>query len=345
MRTARLRRFPRFAAASLLYFSGAFVLRRFFRQRLLHKKEVCVLGLHRVLTKAEQSRSNSLEGMVLSDVTFVRLLEYVERRFHVVSLETFLTGETKETDRSKPWCLLTFDDGWRDTYATAYPWLKKFGMPATLFLATGSIEGRGGFWVEQLKRLWRIPSLRAQMKSVLCEVGGQDKWRGADLEDIVEWLKHMPTENRHSLLRALLPSEENSHSSDEVDSMLTWDQVIEMSRNGVEFGAHTVSHPLLSYETDTTVERELRISKQTLEEKLGKKVRAFAYPNGDWDERVRRWVKQVGYQSALTTRPGWHRFGQDRYTIRRILLHEGNVTGPDGQFSPATLNLTLAGWH
>ena len=345
MRTARLRRFLRFAAASLLYFSGAFVLRRFFRQRLLHKKEVCVLGLHRVLTKAEQSRSNSLEGMVLSDVTFVRLLEYLERRFHVVSLETFFRGQKEDADRSKPWCLLTFDDGWRDTYTTAYPWLKRFAMPATVFLATGSIEGRGGFWVEQLKRSWRIPSSRAQTKSVLSQLAGQNKCQVTDLEGIVEWLKHMPAEKRHSLLGQLLPSEENSDYSDEVDSMLTWNQVIEMSRNGVEIGAHTVSHPLLSNESDTTVERELRISKQTLEERLGKKVRAFAYPNGDWDERVRRRVEQVGYESAFTTRPGWHHFGQDRYTIRRILLHEGNVTGPDGEFSPATLNLTLAGWH
>ena len=343
--SARLRQLLRFAVAVLLYFSGVFVLWRFLRQRLLRKKEVCVLGLHRVLTKAEQSRSNSLDGMVLSDVTFVRFLEYLQQRFHVVSLETFSRGQPEETDKSKPWCLLTFDDGWRDTYTTAYPWLKRFGMPATVFLATGSIEGRGGFWVEQLKRSWRIPSSRAQMKSVLSQVAGQEKWQVVDLEDIVEWLKHMPEEERRSLLRRLLPSEGNSDYSDEVDSMLTWNQVIEMSRNGVEIGAHTVSHPLLSYESDTTVERELCISKQTLEEKLGKKVRAFAYPNGDWDERVRRWVEQIGYESAFTTRPGWHHLGQDRYTIRRILLHEGNVTGPDGQFSPAMLNLTLAGWH
>ncbi len=343
--TARLRRFLRFAAANLLHYSGAFSLGRFFRQRVLHKKEVCVLGLHRVLTKAEQSRSNSLDGMVLSDVTFVRLLEYLQRRFHVVSLETFLTGQTEEADKSRPWCLLTFDDGWRDTYTTAYPWLKKCGMPATVFLATGSIGGRGGFWVEQLRKSWRIPSSRAQMKSVLSQVAAQNRCQVADLEDIVEWLKHMPAEKRHSLLVRLLPSDENNGYSDEVDSMLTWNQVIEMSRNGVEIGAHTVNHPLLSYESDTTVERELCISKQTLEEKVGKKARVFAYPNGDWDERVRRWVEQTGYEFAFTTRPGWHHFGQDRYAIRRILLHEGNVTSPEGRFSPAMLNWTLDGRH
>jgi peptidoglycan/xylan/chitin deacetylase (PgdA/CDA1 family) len=141
----------------------------------------------------------------------------------------------------------------------------------------------------------------------------------------------------------LLPSEENCDGPDEVDSMLTWNQAIEMSRDGIEMGAHTVGHPLLSYENDATVERELCVSKQTLEEKLGKKVRAFAYPNGDWDERVRRCVQQVGYEGAFSTRPGWYRQGQDPYIIRRILLHEGNVTDRKGHFSPAMLSLALAG--
>ncbi len=339
---ARVRRLVRFAVAGLFYYSGAFVLWRLFRGRVLHKKEVCVLGLHRVLTKAEQPRSNSLDGMVLSDVTFGRLLEYLQGRFHLVSLEALCRGEIEEASKSKPWCLLTFDDGWRDTYTTAYPCLKRFGMPATVFLATGSIERRGGFWVEQLKKAWAILPSRAQIQSVLSRVADKNTGQLRDLEDIVEWLKHMPAEKRDSLLVRMLPAEENSDDPDGVDSMLTWNQAVEMSRDGIEIGAHTVSHPLLSYENDTAVERELRLSKRTLEEKLGKEVRAFAYPNGDWDERVRRWVEEVGYLCAFTTRPGWYGRGQDPYTIRRILLHEGNLTGPDGQFSAAMLTLTLA---
>ncbi|MGB2887263.1 MAG: polysaccharide deacetylase family protein [Candidatus Acidiferrales bacterium] len=274
--------------------------------------------------------------MVLNDVTFIRLLEYLQRRFQVVSLETLLSDEKGEVSQGKPWCLLTFDDGWRDTYTTAYPWLKKFGMPATVFLATGSVERRGGFWVEQLRKAWRVPSSRAQMRSVLSQF--------TELEDIVEWLKHMPTERRNSVLERLLPVSENGDAPDDVDSMLTWKQAIEMSRDGVEMGAHTVNHPLLSYENDLTIERELRLSKQTLEEKLGKNARAFAYPNGDWDEHVRQWVEQVGYECAFTTHPGWYDQRLDPYTIRRIVLHEGNVTGRDGQFSPAVLSLTLACW-
>ena len=80
-----------------------------------------------------------------------------------------------------------------------------------------------------------------------------------------------------------------------------------------------------------------------LEQKLGKRVRGFAYPNGTWDERVRKMVKEAGYECAFVTERGWHRRGTDRFAIPRIMLHEGMVTGPSGKFSPALLSLRLSG--
>jgi hypothetical protein len=117
--SARARRLLRSSVAGFSYYSGLFAFWRFFRNRVLDKNEVCVLGLHRVLTRDEQSRSNSLDGMILNDFTFVRLLEYLKQRFQVVSLETLFEGGIEKADRTKPLCLLTFDDGWTDTYATA----------------------------------------------------------------------------------------------------------------------------------------------------------------------------------------------------------------------------------
>ena len=337
---SKLRRLLHYVVADLLYYSGAIWLWRFLRQRLLGR-EICVLGLHRVLTKAEQSRCNSLDGMVLTEETYVRLLKYLQQRFHVISLES-LFGETTGADHTKPRCLLTFDDGWRDTYTRAHRWLKEFDLPATVFLTTGSIGTHGGFWIERLIKAWRVPALRAQMQSACEQLMGAKTDQQTTPEGLVEQLNHMPAAKRNSLLKRLLPQEEHSEEPDEVDSMVTWNQVMEMSCDGVAIGAHTVNHPLLIYENDVDVERELRLSKQILEEKLGEKVCAFAYPNGNWNENVRRWVQQVGYQAAFTTEPGWYRSGQDPYTIGRILLHEGNVTGRKKRFSPAMFNLTLA---
>jgi peptidoglycan/xylan/chitin deacetylase (PgdA/CDA1 family) len=300
----RLRHSLHLAAADLLHYSGSLRLWRFFRKRILNKKEVCVLGLHRVLTKAEWFRSNSLDGMVITDVTFERLLEDLQRRFQVVSLETLLREESSDTDKQKPWCVVTFDDGWEDTYTRAYPSLRKFGVPATVFIASGSIEHHGGFWVERLNKAWKVSSSRARIESVLGGLVNINTGQLGDLENKVEWLKRMPTERRDALLMQLLPSEESSDDASDVDSMMTWKQVIEISRNGMEIGAHTVSHPLLTYEDPPTVERELRASKQILEQKVGKNVRSFAYPNGDCDERVRRCVEQAGYERSEERRVG-----------------------------------------
>jgi hypothetical protein len=77
---------------------------------------------------------------------------------------------------------------------------------------------------------------------------------------------------------------------------------------------------------------------------LGKEVRAFAYPNGDWNESVRKQVANARYRCAFTTRPAWYDRSENFYTISRVLLHEGNITSRSGEFSPAMLDLTLAGW-
>lgn len=338
----RLRRFLHLAVAQALYYSGALALGRSLRRRLWHKDEVCVLGLHRVLTKAERERSSSLDGMIIREDTYLQLLEYLQRRFQVVSLDVFLAGTEKAAASSKPLCLVTFDDGWADTYTRAFPGLQKFRFPAVVFLASGSIGSRGGFWVERVKKAWRSPAVSERIRATFRDLVPADAGH-AGLEPVVEWLKRMPAEKRNAILTKVLPAD-GSANGQEIDSMLTWDQAREMSDAGIEMGAHTVSHPLLSYEDSSSVERELRLSKQTLEEKLGKKVRAFAYPNGDWNESVRKQVADAGYRYAFTTRPAWYDRSQNPYTVSRVLLHEGNITARDGEFSPAMLNLTLAGW-
>jgi len=341
---AKFRRFLHVAAANTLHYSGALALRRWLRRWVLRKNEVCVLALHRVLTKAEWEESNSLPGMIILEETYLSLLAYLRRRFEVVSLDTFFGTPMHGLKSSKPLCLITFDDGWADTYSRAFPALKKFSMPAVVFLTTGFIGTRGGFWVEQVQKAWRTSSRRARLQSAARETAEANVAACVDLERLVEWLKRMPANERNVLLERMLSTSGNGDGGADVDCMLSWDQARELSDAGVEIGSHTVSHPLLTYEDASSVEQELLLSKQTLEEKLGKKVRAFAYPSGDWSERVREQAARTGYGCAFTTQPSWHDRRENRYTISRVLLHEGNIASHQGQFSPAMLDLTLAGW-
>jgi peptidoglycan/xylan/chitin deacetylase (PgdA/CDA1 family) len=344
MSPPKLRRVLHVVAAVALHYSGILVLRRWFRMKVLGKDQVCVLGLHRVLTKAEQGRSNSLEGMVILDETYLDLLAHLQRRFEVISLDSFLARAEQNGASSKPQCVITFDDGWVDTYSRAFPGLRKSGLPATVFLATGTIGAGGGFWIERVKSAWRNGDTRDRIQSVLRE--RSHTMDVNDLETVVDCLKRMPTTRRDKVLESTLRTEAQSYAdgSAQVDAMLTWQQAREMSMAGVEIGAHTVNHPLLTYEDKASVERELQLSKRAIEENLHTEARAFAYPNGDWNESVRNQVAEAGYQCAFTTRPAWYTRGENLYTISRVLLHEGNITVKPGRFSPAMLSLTVAGW-
>jgi peptidoglycan/xylan/chitin deacetylase (PgdA/CDA1 family) len=342
--SSKLSRFLHIVAAEALHYSGVLAARRWLRRKLLRKDEVCVLGLHRVLTKAEQERSNSLDGMIILEDTYLALLAHLQRRFNVISLEAFLSADGQRVASSKPACVITFDDGWADTYSRAFPGLQKSGLPAVAFLATGSIESRGGFWVEKVKKAWRTPLTRQRAQSALNKCPGAAAPANMGIEALVELLKRMPTKRRNKILELILPAEWVSDDPAEVDAMLTWEQAKEMSMAGVEIAAHTVNHPLLTYEDKADVDCELKLSKQTLEARLGKQVRAFAYPNGDWNATVREQVAESGYRCAFTTRPAWYSHGENPFAISRVLLHEGNITTREGEFSPAMLDLTLAGW-
>jgi peptidoglycan/xylan/chitin deacetylase (PgdA/CDA1 family) len=335
---ADVRRFVRFRAAELLYYSGALSVRRALRTRLLRQDQVCVLGFHRVLSPEEFRSSDSLAGMMMKERTFAELLAYAQEHFQVIGLnELSSAGESF----AKPRCLLTFDDGWRDNYTRAYPWLRKYNLPAVIFLTAGFVGGGACLWVEQLSRAWKDAAIQPGLRPAVETLLKTGDIRPS-LENLIEYLKHMSGEARLSLLRRLLPAGIQGNHRSAVDEMVNWDEVVEMSGSGIDFGAHTLTHPLLPYEDELTIEAELRQPKEILEERLGRKITAFAYPNGDWNEGIRRRVQETGYGYAFTTQAGWYRAGEDPYTICRVLLHEGNVTGSDGRFSPAMFNLTLA---
>jgi peptidoglycan/xylan/chitin deacetylase (PgdA/CDA1 family) len=339
----RVRRALHVAVAAGLYYSGALGFWSFLSRRLRGRLPVYVLGFHRVLSDEEARRSNSLPGMIMNESTFSALLEHLGRRFRFVSLDEFLSGDRAERGRGKPWCLVTFDDAWSDTYRRAAPVLERLKIPAVVFVPTDAIGTREGFWVEQLVGVWKTEPVRERVAAAVGDIG-RERRGSADLEETVQFLMHMPAERRDAVLAGMLAT--NGHGADEnVDAMMTWEQVVEIAGHGVDIGSHTETHPLLTYEDDATVARELQASRQLLAGKLGAEVRAFAYPNGDWDPRVRECVVRAGYSCAFTTETGCYESGGDPYGIPRFVLHQGNVTGLGGRFSRAMTSMTFAGWR
>ncbi len=340
MASIRARLFIRVVVAYCLYYSGFFFLLIWIRRRILRRKGVCVLGLHRVLPD-HQTTTVSLPGMVIRESTFATMLSFLQAHFTVVSLDQFIEGETPHGNPFRPLCLITFDDGWKDNFTHALPCLTKVGLPAVIFLVTGMAGRRGGFWVEQLSHSWGNETRRLADQAQLRAMLGRE---APNLEEAVEALKHMPAASRTRIMEAM-GIEPAGSDIESGEAILNWEEIRAMEKAGISCEAHTDTHPLLVYEDDATVTQELQKSKSRIERELGKKVRAFAYPNGAWDGRVRGMVENAGFERAFTTQPGWYSFGSDPYAIPRIMLHEGKITGPSGRFSPAMFCFSLTGWR
>lgn len=102
--------------------------------------------------------------------------------------------------------------------------------------------------------------------------------------------------------------------------MMSWAQVQEIDKNGVECGAHTLTHPQLDVVSRQQARREIIDSKKALEDCLGKNTASFAYPHGHYDAIVRGVVKEAGYTSACGVKHALSSTQDDRFSLARIII-------------------------
>jgi peptidoglycan/xylan/chitin deacetylase (PgdA/CDA1 family) len=99
--------------------------------------------------------------------------------------------------------------------------------------------------------------------------------------------------------------------------MLTWDEAKELSDCGIEFGAHTRTHPDLTRTSLAKLEDEIVESKAVIEDSLGREVTTFAYPFGKFNLPVKQVVENT-FKAACSTNLGRVRTGSDYFALERI---------------------------
>jgi len=93
-----------------------------------------------------------------------------------------------------------------------------------------------------------------------------------------------------------------------------------MQAQGIEFGSHTITHPMLSRIPPEAARREIGDSKRMLEDRLGIEVPYFCYPRGDLSDAVKRIVRDEGYRAACSTLPGLNDRRTDLFELRRTYI-------------------------
>ena len=148
--------------------------------------------------------------------------------------------------------------------------------------------------------------------------------RGDAARAISLLLKGLPIERRNIELAAIervCGHPEIGPDERERYDFLSWRQIGEMASHGVEFGSHTVQHPILSSLDAGTLRSEITESKRHIEESIGRVCDTFAYPNGsaaDYGERDKRALQAAGYRTALSLRGTVNGRRPDLYQLDRI---------------------------
>ncbi len=251
---------------------------------------------------------------------FERIVAFLARHFNVMPLHTAAERLAQGRLPAAAACI-TFDDGYADNLQVAAPILLRHGMPATFFIATGYIEG-GRMWNDTVIEAVRAaPGGRLDWRELelpVYELNG-DASRVAGYQDALKRMKHLEPARRAALTdeigrRAGLPQQSAL--------MMTRDQLRELRRLGMDIGAHTITHPILSGLDDAAAREEIGGGGEQLAHWLGERPTVFAYPNGvpvrDYGERDVRLVREAGFSAAVSTARGVNGADADVFQLRRF---------------------------
>lgn len=294
-------------------------------------RQVLVLYYHRVLPAIKWDDPLRLQ---ITLENFTRHIRFLARVYPVISLHEFVRQIQTGSLKKRRQIVITFDDGYRDNYLYAYPVLRQWNVPATIFLSTYYIETQCVFFWEALQYLlrsvdghrveWQVPE--CGMSFPFLETQAQ---RHAALIQMHKTLKELfPPQKIFEILQHLDPANQSQHV-DEEDLPLTWDHIREMVKDSlISFGAHTCTHPVLSSLFPHDAEQEILQSKQMLEAQLQQEVTLFAYPYGeahDFTEETKSLLKRANFLCACSTEFGTNDLTCDPFAIKRVVVRNWDV--------------------
>ncbi len=286
-----------------------------------------VLNYHRV---NDFNNPFTIDSVAATD--FENQMHFISKGYHVLSLDEIYDHIANNHTLPTQCLAITFDDGYEDNYTFAYPILKKYNLPSTIFLTVDCVDTQTPLWFDQVLFAFKETSTKkfdSPLNDGVFDINTlEQKFYTAHV--MLENLKKLDNDQRKkSLIDVLkelgISSNKTSHNT---ANLLIWPQIMEMSRHNISFGSHTMTHPILANLPDTEMEWELSTSKKTIESKIGKEVCFFAYPNGkesDYDEIVIQSVKQAGYKAAMTTAPTTNAASTDFFTWGRYKPWQNQV--------------------
>lgn len=307
------------AVKRALHHSGLLALARLARRR----DRGLILRYH-ALTEGAGEVTYADPSVCLPIEAFRLQMAFVRRAYSVVPLETIVRAIEAGKPLPPRALAITFDDGYADNHRLGLPVLREFGLEATVYVSTTTLDGGPPLWMAAVRAL----VLGAQ-RQVLTLPGmeplvlGPHGRRSAAVRALTRALVPLSGTERAERLSAIALSARVDLQRELSGAMLTWAQVKELLKAGWTIGAHTATHVNVALSMPDEAEREIAASRDAIEEHVGVRPTHFAYPNTGgkhryFDADVARMLRRLGFRSAVTSRAGALVPGIDAFTLPRL---------------------------
>lgn len=316
------------ALVSLAYKSGLIKV-----GHSLWANSLTVLNYHRIEDPFKKDLDSFLPNISASPKEFRNQMEYLKQWFNVVSIKdvsNWLTGKGSLPTHA---ALITFDDGYLDNYSNAYPILQEYGFPAIVYLSVGHIASDNPFYWDLVAYCFKYTNVdyfKFPDQTIHTWDNTEESLKIS--KKFIEMMKLLPDSEKQIWISDLQKQLNVSIPNNTFRKlMMSWDQVREMNQNGIDFGGHTINHPILTRVSPSVAYNEIKGSKDKIEEELNCAIDSFAYPNGmksDFNMEIQTIVAKSGYKTAFTLLNGPTPLSEVKnnpYTIRRCFISHSHT--------------------
>jgi ubiquinone/menaquinone biosynthesis C-methylase UbiE/peptidoglycan/xylan/chitin deacetylase (PgdA/CDA1 family) len=297
------------------------------------KRKTAILMYHGFTDKTDEIGIENHQGKHLDISRFDEEMRYLKNHHNPISLPYFIRAFKDGRPIPDNSVIVTMDDGYESNYVLAYPILKRYGIPATIFITTDFVQNNKYLWVDRIE----YAISRTEEKTLTCDVYGKAysfdlSTRGSKMRadnKVRSLLKRLPLDVRSAIVEGIeeqLRERLSTIITPNIYRPLQWGQVREMVDSDlVTIGSHAHNHIALAKCKGSQAEDELTISKEIIETHTERICDIFCYPNGaigDFNARTKSYLKSAGYLCGLINVPGFNSTRSDIFQLKRFGLSE-----------------------
>ncbi len=297
----------------------------------INRDKINILMLHGVIDHEADPSWNPLWDR-LSRERLDRYLGMLSRYYQFVSLDDAVDMLSGNKRLERNCIVLTFDDGYRNNITHALPILKKYGVTATIFVATKFVTERSAFLIDRLDYALQSVKINGRKISVgdsssTIQAASREEFKKSysDLRTLFreQYQDEIVCTKKLNELSEDLEKESGKSLSDIFESdgwsgLLTWDEIRKTNHTDAEYGSHTVDHYRLGQLDTAEMSLQLDKSKLIMEKELGEVCKHICYPVGSYNSETITIAEKCGYISGVTTEPGLNSKGDNLFSLKRI---------------------------